>query len=333
MATPVVRALRERHPDASIDFVCSDVAAPLLDTNPNIARVLPLRQRNVPLVLSPEKWRLIRTLRNAHYRFAVLLEGAPRFRRLLERAAISEIRSFRETPFQPDLHSVANNLRAAGFADWQQRSLDYDLVLTPEDDAEAERLLAGFDRSGAPLVGMHAGYGPPRGKKNQGERLRGWGAENFARLGSMLVERGARLLLTGSSDDRAEAEAIAAGLTPGSFLPLAGRTSVRGLAAVIRRLALYISVDSGPAHVAAAVGTPLLVLWGPGILEQTRPISSTAPIRVVRHQVYCAPCYGTPMMKICARNICMEAISPERVFIEAVRLLSPQFLPSSPSAP
>ncbi len=371
MATPVVRALHRRYPDASIDFLSSEAAVPLLKHNPAVSRVLFLRYRNLPWALSPEKQRLARELRSARYGFAVLLESAPHFRRLLEHAGIEQIRSFRETPFDPLLHSIVNNLRAAGFADWQSQPLDMDLPVSPEDDRAAEKLLSQFAASagssaaqaggatpaptGLPgaesgaarpyvvgadqrvrpgqaqnpapteiplLVGLHAGYGPPRGKRNQGQRLKGWGAENFAALGRMLLARGARLVLTGSAGDREEAGAIAARLPAGSFLQLAGRTTVGELAAVLRRLRLLVAVDSGPAHMAAALGTPLVVLWGPAILEQVRPISSTTPIRIVRHRVFCAPCYGTPMMKTCQRNICMEAISPERVLAEAVALLN-----------
>lgn len=339
MVTPVVRALRALYPEASVDFLSSEAAAPLLERNPAVSRVLPLGYRNLPWMVSREKRRLVRQLRETRYDFAVLLESAPRFRRLLERAGLKQIRSFREAPFDPKLHSIINNLRAAGFADLQSRSLDMELPVSPEDDRAAEQLLKEFTppaeyssefsgRAGpgpttaSPLVGLHAGYGPSRGKKNQGQRLKGWGSENFAALGSLLIQRGVRLVLTGSADDRHEAEAIAARLPAGGFLQLAGRTTVPQLAAVIRRLRLLISVDSGPAHMAAAVGTPLVVLWGPAILEQVRPLSSTTPIRIVRHRVFCAPCYGTPMMKTCRRNICMESISPQRVLQEAKSLLS-----------
>ncbi len=345
MATPVVRALRARYPEAAIDFLCAELAAPLLELNPGIARVLRLRHRNLPWLLSPEKQRLAQQMRGAHYQFAVLLESAPRFRHLLERAGIRHVRSFRETPFDPAQHSIVNNLRAAGFADWQQApasSLDMDLPLSPEDDRAAAKLLesvvlagGGQARELAPtqlLVGLHAGYGPRSGKKNQGQRLRGWGAESFAILGRLLIERGACLVLTGSAADREEAEAIAAWLPAGSFLQLASRTTVRELAAVIRRLRLFVSVDSGPAHMAAAVGTPLVVIWGPGILEQTRPLSSTTPIRIVRHRVFCAPCYGTPMMKTCRRNICMESISPQRVLADCGLLIADFGLKPAPSS-
>lgn len=311
MATPVARALHER--GASVDFLCSEAAAPLLAANPNISRVIPLRQRNVPWFLSPEKRRLARELRAARYDFAVLLESAPRYRTLLERAGIGAIRSFRETPFRPESHSIANNLAAAGFPEAAQ---NMELQITPDDERAATRLLESAPR---PLVGLHAGYGPRGGKEQQGERLRGWGAGNFVVLANLLAARGAHIVLTGSPEDRAEADVIAARLPPATCRQLAGRTSVRELAAVIRQLDAYVSVDSGPAHIAAAIGTPLVVIWGPGIYEQTRPISSTTPITVVRHSVFCAPCYGTRRMKACTRNICMEAISPQRV-AELVKL-------------
>jgi ADP-heptose:LPS heptosyltransferase len=93
------------------------------------------------------------------------------------------------------------------------------------------------------------------------------------------------------------------------------------LAAVIEKLAAFVSVDSGPAHLAAAVGTPLVVLWGPAILEQVRPLSTRSPVVILRHPPPCAPCYETPLMKTCPRNVCMEAIRPAEVLEQVERLL------------
>ena len=88
----------------------------------------------------------------------------------------------------------------------------------------------------------------------------------------------------------------------------------------IGSLDVFVSVDTGAAHIAAALGTPLAVLWGPAIYEQTRPLSTSSPIRIVRVSVPCAPCYGTPIMKSCTQNICMEGISPGAA-LEAVEHL------------
>src|SRR5512132_687891 len=111
MATPAVRALHERYPEADIDFLCTEAAAPLLERNPHISRILTLRLRNLPLFVSREKRRLVESIRAAGYEFAVLLESAPRFRQLLEAARVRRIHSFADIDFDPGLHSIVNNLR------------------------------------------------------------------------------------------------------------------------------------------------------------------------------------------------------------------------------
>jgi ADP-heptose:LPS heptosyltransferase len=329
MATPVLAALADRHPGAAIDVVASAPAAPLLAGHPHVARVLALGWRNLPRVVSPEKRALVRDLRAAAYDLAIVLERAPRYVDLVERARPRRLIGFQATAFDPALHSAANNLRAAGFEDWASRSLAPQIFLDENDEREAGEVLGGLGRAEARphdeerrrLVGLHAGYGPPRRKKYQETRLRGWRLDRFAEVGRRLVARGFRIVLTGSTDDREAVARIARELPPGSAIDLAGKIGVRTLAAVIRRLDLLVSVDSGPAHIAAAVSTPLVVLWGPGILEQTRPIARDAPVVILRRPPPCAPCYGTPLMKTCPRNICMEAITPGEVVTTAVRLL------------
>jgi ADP-heptose:LPS heptosyltransferase len=315
MATPVLPALAERFPDAAIDAVASATAAPLLEGHPLLQRVFPLRWRNLPLPLSIEKRRLIGSLGGRRYDLAVVLEQAPRYYELVERARVPRIVGFRTTAFDPALHSIANNLRAAGVDDWENRPWTMRIELSPE---ELRRAAAARARVRAPLVGLHVGYGPAHRKHNQEQRLRGWSLENFGRVGRWLAERGATVALTGAREDRPAVERLKGLLPAGAVMDVAGRTSVREMAALIGAMDLLVSIDSGPAHVAAALGTPLVVLWGPGIYEQTRPVSTAGPVTVLREDVACAPCYGTPMMKACRRNICMERITPERV-IEACR--------------
>jgi ADP-heptose:LPS heptosyltransferase len=308
MATPLIRALGERHPEAELDVLVSSLAAPILEHHPLVRRIETLQWRNLPYVISLEKQRLVRRLRESSYDFGVLLERASHYRALLERAAIGDIRSFRQIAFDPNQHAIENNLRVAGI-DPSTVSHDMEISLTKSDRSRAEELLTGLER---PRVGIHLGYGP-RGKKNQSVRLKGWPLGHFVRLSKSLAERGAALVFTGSEKDREDVSRVA----PDAALDLSGRTTVRELGAVIENLELFISVDSGPAHLAAALGTPLIVLWGPAIYEQVRPVSSKSAVRVLRHSVPCAPCYETPLMKSCRRNVCMEGITPE-VVLDAV---------------
>ncbi len=319
MATPVVPALAQRYPGARIDFLASAQAAPLLDGVGGIGRVVVLRRRNLPYWLSLEKQALVRRLRRERYDLAVVLEHAARYYELVERAGVTQVTGFRSTPFDPARHSIANNLRASGFGDPDRH--DWRMLITPADAeyGPAKSLLA--DR-GTPLVGVHVGYGPARRKKDQERRLRGWALENFAAVSARAIERGARIVLTGAREDRPAVSRLAGMLPPRQVFNFSGLMTLRQSVWMIRKLDAFLSVDSGPAHIAAAVGTPLVVLWGPGIFEQTRPLASAGPVEVVREPVACAPCYGTPLMNACRRNICMEGITPARVLDALDRALT-----------
>ncbi len=319
MVTPLLRHLRARHPETELDFLCSALAAPLLELNPHVSNLFPLRARNVPWFFSVEKRRLANRLRTRNYDLAILLESAPRYRSLLEHARPRRIRSFAETAFDPGLHAIVNNLRAAGIDGVGAGDLDMDLALSPADAQAAARLLEGVVR---PRIGVHIGWGPQGRKKNQPQRLRGWALDNFVEvIRRISIRGGAGVVLTGSAEDARDTEAVCRALAGDRVRSIAGKTAVRELAAVVKRLDLLISVDSGPCHMAAALGTPLVVLWGPGRLEQTRPVSSCTPIRVLRHDVPCAPCQSTPLQKTCRRNLCMEQIRPEEVIAAAQALL------------
>jgi len=326
MMTPVLRGLRDRFPEAEVDVLASELARSLLERTPSLGRLFSLKWRNLPYWVSPEKRRIVRELSRRRYDFAVLLERAPRYRELLERAGVSSIRSFRETPFDPRSHAIRNNLRAAGLDD-DRATHDMEVFLSSSDRDRAAELvgggLLGGGAAGEASVGLHLGYGPRAKKRDQSARLKGWPLGSFIALARELVLRERRLVFTGSREDRADVgEVVSALPSSAKVLNLAGRTSVRELAAVIERLDLLVSVDSGPAHLAAALGTPLVVLWGPAILEQVRPMSSRSPVSVLRHPPPCAPCYETPLMKTCSRNVCMEAITPAEVGREVERLLA-----------
>jgi ADP-heptose:LPS heptosyltransferase len=319
MVTPLLRALHRHLPEAEIDLLASGLAAPLLELNPHIANLFSLRNRNWPLALSFEKQRLIRKLRTRQYDLAYLLEGASRYSRLVGRMHPRRILSFHETPFDGMEHAIVNNLRVAGIPAGARADLDMELPLAAEDLDAVRTWLRDLPR---PRIGVHIGWGPLGRKRNQEMRLRGWSHSNFIHvIRYILKSYNGSVLLTGAVEDAKDTESICRLIDNPRLHSIAGQTRVRELAAVIKNLDLLISVDSGPCHMAAALGTPLVVLWGPGRLEQTRPISSVSPIRIVRHAVPCAPCQSTPQQKTCSSNLCMEAITPEEVFAEVQDLL------------
>lgn len=322
MVTPVVRALRQCFPQATLIFVCSRSAYEVLRYNPHLDEVVPLAYRRWPVWMSFEKMRIIRRFRRQRLDWVLALESHPRLldlvpwlgaERLITYGVPPGAKQFERASFDPKRHSIENHVRAAELLGVKTVDLSMELHYPPSlDGAVCVRLARAGIRQGDCLVGVHPGWG---GRKHPIEdtRLRSWPPERFGRLIQWLNEaRGVKVVLTGAGEDGPLTEYIAR-LAGAPCVNLAGQLSLLELAALIRRLNLYLTVDSGPAHIAGALGTPLAVLWGPGIYEQTAPLAGRGPVRILRHPVPCAPCYGTPLMNICKDNICMKEIEVEEV--------------------
>lgn len=169
-----------------------------------------------------------------------------------------------------------------------------------------------------PAIVLHVSAGTPAKR---------WPTEHWHELAArLIVEYGASLQLVGGRDG----EQVAARLSGESALPnvsnLVGKTSVVDLLQVIRRADLFIGPDSGPAHLAAAVDTPAVVLFsGTNDPLQWQPWGPQ--VRVVRHAPVCSPCHREtcPLTD----HPCMSGLQPARVMAAARSLLAKRF-PSFP---
>jgi ADP-heptose:LPS heptosyltransferase len=323
MATPLVRAVRRTYPECHLVFLCSAAALDVVRFNPHIDQVIPVAQRHLPAWLSSEKRDIHRKLRALDLDWALVLESHPSFidlarqggaRRIIAYSGDEHVQGFEPARFHPKKHSIENHLEMARPLGLRPDGLQMELNNQTETiENVVQRLEAAGVLSDDCLVGVHAGWGGRARTPDQKTRLRSWPPDRFAEVVRWLVkERGARVALTGSAADRPLTSYIAraAGV---ECLDLAGELSLLELAALISRMNAYLTVDSGPAHMAAALGTSLVTLWGPGIFEQTAPISPVNPPRILYRRVHCAPCYGTPAMKTCQDNICMKEIEVEDV--------------------
>ncbi|MCX7981280.1 MAG: glycosyltransferase family 9 protein [Syntrophales bacterium] len=141
-----------------------------------------------------------------------------------------------------------------------------------------------------------------------------WGQEKFAYLSDMIIENlKLPVVFTGSKRDNAYILKIARHMknTPHN---LAGKTSLRTLAEIYRHALFVVTTDSGPMHIAAAVGTPVIALFGPTDPGRTGPYGPDHV--VVRTGISCSPCF----LKSCTHRICMEGIRVEDVFLEAKKM-------------
>jgi lipopolysaccharide heptosyltransferase II len=216
----------------------------------------------------------------------------------------------------PSPEKVMRLVRGLGL---RPRQTDYvGLVqLAQEDHAQAEQLLAEGDLWGdGPLIALAPGESEARPYKS-------WDSRGFTEVASKLAQEDyARLVVVGGEDDRTLGHAITSPIGARRAANLAGRTTPSQLAAVLARCGFLIGIDSGPMHVAAAMGRPVVGLFGPTDPRQTGPLGEGH--EVVFHQ---QPCWGPcihPITPSCADRACMMAITPEEVLGAARRILARQ---------
>jgi len=161
--------------------------------------------------------------------------------------------------------------------------------------------------AGALCVGMHASGGRP---------VKQWHAARFAEVaGKLGREYGAVIVLTGAPADAAIVGEVEAGIPAGvRVLNLCGQADVLELAAVLERLAVFVTGDTGPMHVAAAVGTPVVALFGPSVPERYAPCNEAS--RIVRIDLPCSPCNRIRLPpERCRGHVpdCLDGISADAV--------------------
>jgi lipopolysaccharide heptosyltransferase II len=189
-------------------------------------------------------------------------------------------------PYMPTDHTAANAMRLVdaalpgGANDAGERA--FPRLPVPETARrEAGRLLGEAASDKHPLIGIH-----PSG----GRRIKQWDPDRFAEVAARLArESGATIVLTGAAEDRPLVDRVSAALPPDvRTIAVAGSLSVIVFAAVLERLRLLVVGDTGPMHLAAAVGTPVVTLFGPSDPARYGPLSDRA--RIVTADLWCRPC-------------------------------------------
>jgi len=175
------------------------------------------------------------------------------------------------------------------------------VVTTEEREAARKRLLAwGVDPAVERLIGVNPGAAYGSAKQ--------WPAPRVTELARRLVRDGARVLVIGSRSERALGRAIAEGLQPAA-INAAGETTVREAMALMTWCRRMVTNDSGPMHLAAALGVPVTAVFGPTDARVTGPVGRSAT--VIQRDVECAPC----RYRECPiDHACMSAVSVDEVY-------------------
>jgi len=305
LSTPVLNALKTTFPGARLSVLIKKRARQVLEANPFVDEVIEYdavpRYHSAPWLLS-----LAARLRRARYDLAVDLTGDlrsswllvaadPAFRVGFNHAGFGFLLD-RRIPYRSRGHVVEHLLGSVACVGASPADPMPRMYLTAGERARARALLAS---RGVPERAQFVALSP-----GANWEFRRWPADRFGQLAALARERhGLVSVVTGSSSDASLADAVVAA-SDGAAVTIAGLTDVRALAAVAGHARAFVGNDSGPVHVAASQGTPVLGLFGPGTPERFAPRGASSRILWARYP--CSPCD----QRRCRRpdDPCMEAL-------------------------
>ena len=324
MTTPVLAALRARFPRADIDYAVGRHAAPAITGHPEVRRLVdagPGAGRGVRNLLG-----LLRRMRAGRYDLCLVLERSPLFTILPWLAGIparagidSGGRGFAlntRVPWDESLHEADLYLSVAAALGCPIEGHGLRFEPGPDAVAQVERMWVEQGLHG-PLVAIAPGGGTNPGMDLPEKR---WLPERFAAVADRLhAEHGATIAVLGGPLDRAACEAMRAAMRAPS-LDLCGSAPFAERGALLLRCALYVGNDSGPTHLAVAVGCPTVAIFGPTDVGLYGPYHAQA--RTVRRDLACSPCFVHGHFPPCPnQHACMRGLPAEAVLTACAEFL------------
>lgn len=313
LTTPLVRALARRHPDAKLVYVTKRAMAPLVADNPRLAQVValepgePLRQlaRRLRALGPTHGLDLHGSLRSVGLRLLVRCRWSGYRKRKLARAALITTKL--------DLYGarvpVAERyFEAARALDARPDGGPPEFFLGRGATERAAQWLAARGLAYQPLAALAPGAA---------HATKRWPIAHWIALAGELSAAGFRLVVLGGPDDRGIAQQLA-----GVAERAAGEFSLQETGALLARARVVVSGDTGVMHMATAVGTPVVALFGPTV-EQFGFFPYRAHAEVLQRDLRCRPCSATGTAKCpLGHHRCLVDLAPAEVAAAALRLVA-----------
>jgi heptosyltransferase-3 len=317
LATPTVRAIKTARPDVRVTMMLNRGTEDVLSGNPDIDEIVVLDKGSLVA-----QWRLIAGLRRRRFdtvidltdgdrsAFLSWISGAPvrigfndehRWRGRYYTQVVQPVPGVR--------HRIDRDLEALKPISIQAGSKEPQLWLTPEEANSADQLLdqLGVQRS-QPIVVLQPGAR---------YWFKAWPPDRFAELADRLMSQyGCQVLLGGSDQDIDLAQQIRQ-VAKSKPIIMAGRTTIKQFAVIAKKSALFVGSDSGAMHIAAAVGTPMVALFGPSNPDEWGPRGGA--VEVIYKGLDCRICFHPTCLR--GEQNCMRQISVEEVFAAVSRLI------------
>ena len=310
--TPLVRALRQRYPEAALSLLVHPVNEPLARHQPGGAQVLTLPGGRIRGLAG--RLALYRLLRNGRFDTTVCISPNLAFLTLPFLAGVKRRasilpnfggRSYRlASPFlsASETHRQGRMMIETGMALLRQLGVDGPLPakeISPAPGA-VERIATLLPPPAGPaLIGVGV---------SSGNKLKELGQDKLTALVRALLDLDAKsiIVFVGTAGDRALAAAVRSATDPARVIDTTGAVALEDLAALIDRLAVFVGVDSGVTYLADAHGIPVVDIMGPADAEDQRPSGIHAMI--INSDVPCAPCshaFSAPYQCAIGTRVCV----------------------------
>ena len=362
---PAFNKLRRRYPKARIDWLATPAIAELLRCNPAIDNVVEFSRdewsavRSAPWRMAPllGALRLLAALRAARYDLVLDLHGQMRsavfafasgapvrigfdkpraelwraLPRIPDEARKHLWRGAREFSWLAythhiavptlDMHPVDRYLTVGALLGFDDAPPDFSFPIVAEATTRIEALLDYYGAAKSKFAALAPGTN---------WQTKAWRADGFAEVARHLQKKGFAAVLIGTEREREACEAVAR-LAPGT-ISLAGETTLPELAALIRRATICVTNDSGPLHLAAALGRPVVSIFGPTDPRWSGPYRDSGA--VLRSELPCSPCYLRLLSRCTHDHACMVTLPAARVIerVDAILAKLPSRDKAAPQA-
>jgi heptosyltransferase-2 len=321
MATPVLADLRRQWPDAQITAMAQSNVATVLQKDPHLDELWSYK-RPSGWIPRRQHWDIVEKLRQGKYDMGILLTNSFSSAWWFWLGGIKERVGYHgnlRSPLLTQAVPLPPNI------DSQHLVITYKMLLQPlgiplSDSAptlyvtqeEQEAAAALLTKQGV-LLGKHLLIGINPGAAFGSAKC--WLPERFKEVTHQLLENpNVVVVYFGDPAGTSLVNDICAAM-PGRVINLAGKTSLRELLALIQKCSLFLTNDSGPMHIAAALGVPLLALFGSTSDTTTGPYQGG---KVLHKHVECSPCYK----RVCPIDFrCMKKIGVEEVYSELQKII------------
>ncbi|MDD5518982.1 MAG: GT4 family glycosyltransferase PelF [Candidatus Omnitrophica bacterium] len=319
LSTPGLRAIREKFPRHKISFLVGEEAKEALLRCPYIDELLVVDLKNkdkglkgllgIGRVLRKKNFDLVIDLQNnrASHWLSFLSLSIERYG--YDNKKFAFLLNHRIKDDKPAIDPVTHQFRLLRMLGIDLKDSHLELWPGKSDDEYVESLLnTEWLSADQKIIGINI-------SASKRWLTKCWPQGHIAKLCEELGLRNMRVVITGTHDDTAEASALISMVKNTKIINACAKTTINQLACLIKHCSLYISADSSPLHIAAAMGVPVIAFFGP-----TDPARHMPPVRnslVIKRDLTCSPCYKPK----CRHKRCMNLIRVEEVLAGIDKML------------